>query len=75
MKKKKQTKTKKEFLIIGSNNFWYATCDTLKEAKEIKRDILKGLEDEINNDYGNDESPSFHPFKPETVYIYEAIEV
>ena len=39
MKKNKQTKIKKEYLVIGSNNFWYASCDTLKEAKQIKKDL------------------------------------
>ena len=76
MKKNKQTKIKKEYLVIGSNNFWYASCDTLKEAKQIKKEVMKEPKDEVNYNYGNGESnPIHHPFGPDNIYIYESIEI
>ncbi len=76
MKKNKKLQIKKEYLVIGSNNFWYASCDTSKEAKQIKKEVMKEPKDEVNYNYGNDEQClSYHPLKPEVVYIYEAKEL
>ena len=76
MKKNKQTKIKKEYLVIGSNNFWYASCSTLKEARQVKKEIMKSRKDKINYDYGNEESyPTYHPFRPDSVYIYKSVEI
>ena len=76
MKKNKQTKIKKEYLVIGSNNFWYASCDTLKEAKQIKKEVMKEPKDEVNYNYRNEESNSIHhPFGPDNIFIYESKEI
>jgi phage-related protein len=76
MEKNKQTKIKKGYLVIGSNNFWYASCDTLEEAKQIKREVMKEPKDEVNYNYGNEESnPTHHPFSPDNIYIYESTEI
>ena len=75
MKKNKQTKIKKEYLVIGSNNFWYASCDTLKEAKQIKKEVMKEPKNEVNYNYGNEEIyPTYYPLRPNIVYIYESVE-
>ena len=49
----------KEYLVLGDNNYWYATCGTLAEAKQEAKNCeeLDFLE------------------KPDKVYIYEAIEL
>ena len=60
-------KSKKEYLVIGSNNFWYATCDTLSEAKEE----VKNLCVEADNDYGDPET-GHKPELPYHIYIYKA---
>lgn len=66
----------KEYLVIGSNNFWYDTCGTLKEAKAEAKTILKykNKYDEGNPNYGDEES-GHNPFTPNTIYIYEAKEI
>ena len=69
MEKNKTTQIKKEYLVIGDNNFWYASCGTLKEAKQVKNDILKGNKD---HDYNGDGQCTM---RPDTVYIYVAIEI
>lgn len=66
---------KNEYLIVGSNNFWYAIClskkEALKQAKEIMND-----KDEVNYNYGNEEmTGDTAPYKPETLYIYKAVGV
>jgi len=76
LKINKKTQIKKEYLVIGSNNFWYASCDTLKEAKQIKKEIMREPKDEMNYDYGDEESyPTHHPFGPDNIYIYESTEI
>jgi len=61
-------KTKKEYLVIGDNNFWYASCDSKKDALSEAKEAMKGVR-EYSDDAGN------VPEIPETVYIYEAKEV
>jgi len=76
MEKNKQTEIKKEYLVIGSNNFWYAICSTLKEARRVKKEVMEGRKDKINYDYGDEESyPMHHPFRPNNIYIYESVEI
>lgn len=67
---------KKEYIIVGSNNFWYASCiETKKEALAEAKKIMKH-KGEQNRNYGNDEMyGDTAPYKPDTLYIYEAIEV
>lgn len=63
---------KKEYIIIGDNNFWYASCiGNLKEAQEQAKEIKK----EGNAGYGCaicDKEPCCDP---ETIYIYKAVEI
>ncbi|MFA6273915.1 MAG: hypothetical protein WC662_02030 [Candidatus Paceibacterota bacterium] len=76
MKKNKKMQIKKEYLVIGSNNFWYASCDTLKEAKQVKKEVMKGRKNRINYDYGDEENyPTHHPFRPNSVYVYKSVEI
>ena len=57
---------KKTYIIVGDNNFWYATLTdtTEKQAlvilKSVKKDIKKGI-------YENNEA--------EELYLFEAVEV
>jgi len=61
---------KKEYLIIGSDNFWYTTCSNMKE---IEREIEQIKEDVKS--YGNPENSDRQEDLPETLYIYEAKEI
>lgn len=60
---------KTEYLVIGSNNFWYASEITLKNADATAKEILR--------DAGgfSDSETGYQPEKPETLYIYEAKEI
>ena len=61
---------KTEYLIIGSNNFWYAMEDTYKHALERAKEIRAD-----HNNCGFADMESGHePEEPETLYIYQAIE-
>lgn len=53
---------KKVWLVIGSNNFWYAECESLEDAKETAEQIKAG-------------EGGYEVEKPERVYIYEGQEV
>ena len=57
---------KNEYLILGSNNKWYATCFSKADFK----DTLKRLKKEFKNntDFDGDESP-------EKLYCYKAQEI
>ena len=57
-----------QYLVIGSNNFWYSIVDTLKEAKQIAKEIKKQNPDIIFADPETGHEPTI----PETVYIYKA---
>ena len=61
----------KEYLIIGDNNFWYAICETLKEAKAQIRKIKK----DGNSGYGCAICSEEPCCKPDNLYIYEAKEI
>lgn len=63
------TKIKKEYLIIGSNNFWYASC--LKSLAEVKAEIKKIKKEK--SWYADPES-GYEPDLPEKLYIYKAEE-
>lgn len=60
---------KQEYLIIGSNNFWYASGITSLEAvkEEVKR--IKG-----NQAYANPENGKIAEL-PDTLYVYKAEEI
>lgn len=55
-----------EFLVIGSNNFWYATDTTLKNAIATARAAKKDHAGFADPETGHE------PEKPETFYIYKA---
>ena len=58
-----------KYLVIGSNNFWYAACTTKKQAL----DTVKGIKDkESYKDFvfGDPES-SYYPKQPSRIYIYK----
>lgn len=57
---------KKEYLLIGSNNFWYATHTNKRDAKAEAKDIVAG-----EGNYGDPES-DYTLDPPEEVFIYEA---
>lgn len=63
---------KKEYLIIGSNNFWYASGLTSLEAVKQEIKNIKG-----NQPYGNPESGKISEIAemPDTLYVYEAKEI
>lgn len=56
--------TKKFYLVIGSNNFWYAQERTKRDAIAHAKEVVKGAAG-----YGDDES-GHTPDTPETVYVY-----
>lgn len=57
---------KKEYLLVGSNNFWYATHTNKRDAKAEMKNILAG-----KGSYGNPEN-DYIPESPQEVFIYEA---
>lgn len=60
---------KKVYIVVGSNNFWYAQCDTKKEAQQVIKDILDG------GGYSNPENDEAPEIPQERIYIFEAYEV
>ncbi len=64
------SKNKKEYLIIGSNNFWYGIESNLKDAKELQKDILENE----NTDFCDPET-GHQPEVPDDVYIYKSEEI
>jgi len=58
-------KNKPQYIVIGSNNFWYATVNSLKEAR-IEADLIA----RNKADYFSDELET-----PEEIYIYKAHEI
>lgn len=61
-------KPKKQYLVIGSNNFWYATCETKADALDECKNVLRG-------ESYNDPESGFFPSTPQKVYIYKAEQV
>lgn len=57
----------KEYLILGSDSFWYAMCESLEEAMESLKNIKKCFDET-----GVWETQSV---EPDDFYIYEAEEV
>lgn len=58
------------YLVIGSNDFWYAIEDSRKNAVAFAKSILK---DEAG--YFDDPETGHSPERPEILYIYKAEEV
>jgi hypothetical protein len=63
-------RSKKQYLIIGSNNFWYAGC--LKSKGDIKAELEEILK--CHKAYEDPET-GHHPEMPEKFYVYEAKEI
>ena len=62
---------KKEYLVIGSNNFWYASeLESVEEALAEIEEIR-----EHPGGYGNPEACDQCPDLPERFYIFEAREI
>lgn len=59
----------KEYIILGSNNFWYATDTSLKDAKATIKAIRKD-----HSGFADDETGQ-EPEMPKEFFIFEAIEV
>ena len=59
----------KKYIVLGSNNFWYALLNTKKEAKEFVKNFLK-----LDESFADPES-GYSPEAPEDFYIYEAKEI
>ena len=57
------------YIIIGSNNFWYASDDTLKDAKESLADIKKNYKRDY--DFRDPES-GYSPEKPKEFMLFES---
>ena len=69
----KHNSKKPEYIIIGSDNFWYASgLSSLKEVKaeieNIKKNISKGY-------YSDPETGQLRDEVPEKFYIYKAVEI
>jgi purine nucleoside phosphorylase len=61
-------KEKGEYLVIGSDNFWYGSgFNTLKEAEEVVKEAKKNI-----SNYGNPESHDTQSEVPNSFYIYKA---
>ena len=71
---KKDILRPQQYLVIGSNNFWYAIANSKKEAKTIAKEIMEDFSDEESNHYKDPESGN-RPFRPEEIYIYQAKEL
>lgn len=64
---------KKEYLIIGDNNFWYASCiGSLKKAQQQAREIK---DKDSDSHYGCALCNREPCCEPETIYIYKAEEI
>ena len=68
--KQRNGKVNKEYLVVGSNNFWYASARSKTGALKIAQDVMNGHK----NSYEDPES-GHTPDIPENVYVYEAREV
>ena len=66
---KAKNSPKGEYIIIGSNNFWYA-CG-LTNLAQVKTEIQNIKAGGI---YGNEEE-SYNPRIPERIYVYKAVEI
>ena len=61
-------KKKKEYIIVGSDNFWYASAiSTLKEAKKQIKHIRRHI-----GEYGEPNGLNLRTNIPETLFIFEA---
>lgn len=62
---------KTEYLVIGSDNFWYGICSTKKEALQLVEEVK-----EAPHKFGDPEhTNSLREDVPEMFYIYKAEEV
>ncbi|OGG61804.1 hypothetical protein A3C21_01090 [Candidatus Kaiserbacteria bacterium RIFCSPHIGHO2_02_FULL_59_21] len=66
----KSGKTKKKYLVVGSNNFWYASARGKANALKLARDVVNSR----TSSYGDPET-DYSPNTPEGVYVYEARQI
>ena len=59
---------KKEYIVVGNNSFWYASCQNKKEAEEEIEKIKHNLR--VYSCGASDEKR-----KPQTLYVYKAEEI
>lgn len=59
-----------KYIVIGSNNFWYAACTSKKEALAIAKEI-QNKEDYEKYCFGDPES-NYFPEQPSRIYVYKA---
>lgn len=57
---------KKEYILIGDNNFWYGICDNIAEARAKRKEILDNAD--TSDEYDDGEAP-------DDIYIYQSREV
>lgn len=56
------------YLVVGSNNFWYWCGDTEQEAREVVADVRSG-----SLEYGDPES-DYTPDTPSKLFIFKVTE-
>lgn len=56
-----------QYLLIGDNNFWYGIESNLKDAKQLKKELLTNNNEKDYDDSKHDEL--------EDIYIYKSQEV
>ena len=57
---------KTKYIIVGSDNFWYACCSSIKEVRE-EIDVIKS-----GALFGNPETKVIQEDLPEKLHIYKA---
>ena len=68
-----KSKQKPEYIIIGSNNFWYASgLTSLTEAENEIKEIQKNAG---NSTYADPETGEIKEDLPDKFYIYKGVEV
>jgi hypothetical protein len=68
-----QETSKKWYILVGSNNFWYAYSDDLEELRKQAQAIIS-LKDDDDSGYSDPES-GHRPLPPDTLYLYEVKEI
>jgi len=68
-----QNSQKPEYIIIGSNNFWYASG--LTSLTEAENEIKKIKKNGKNSTYSDPETGEIKEDLPEKFYIYKGIEI
>jgi len=59
-----------KYIIVGSDNFWYACSSNLKQIKEDIENIKENI-----TDYADPENGKHREELPETLYVYKVEEI